>query len=268
MKQITIRGGHPLEGSLAVQGAKNSVLPLLAATILHPGVTVLRRCPRLSDVDASIRILRRLGCRVQREADTLTVDASSVTCWDIPDQLMRETRSSVVFLGALLARLGRAELSYPGGCELGPRPIDLHLSALERLGVRVEEAGGVLRCTAQPLAGREIVLDFPSVGATENSMLAACGAEGETVILNAAREPEIVDLQRFLRRLALGARKSGRGESALLSLYRAHHHALDKIALNEGIHHQHRRADNQHQRIFHHDGQVGAIGQFLNNIGA
>lgn len=213
MKQITIRGGRPLEGTLAVQGAKNSVLPLLAATILHPGVTVLRRCPRLSDVDASVRILCQLGCSVRWEGAELTVDASRVSGWEIPDHLMRETRSSVVFLGALLARLGRAEMSYPGGCALGPRPIDLHLSALRRLGVQVDEEGGTLRCAAQRLTGREIVLDFPSVGATENAMLAACGAEGETVILNAAREPEIVDLQSFLR--TMGHRVQGAGGSAI-----------------------------------------------------
>lgn len=213
MKQITIRGGRPLEGTLAVQGAKNSVLPLLAATILHPGVTVLRRCPRLRDVDASIRILRHLGCTARWKEEQLVVDTSAISRWDIPDHLMRETRSSVIFLGAILARLGWAEMSWPGGCELGPRPIDLHLSALKRLGVRVEEEGGTLHCAAQRMTGQEIVLSFPSVGATENSMLAACGAEGETVILNAAREPEIVDLQSFLR--AMGHQVQGAGGSAI-----------------------------------------------------
>ena len=209
MKHIVIRGGHRLEGVLPVQGAKNSVLPILAATILHPGTTVLRGCPRLSDVEASIRILRHLGCEARWQGEELVVDASSVSRWDVPDHLMREMRSSVIFLGAILARLGKAEMSYPGGCELGPRPIDLHLSALRKLGAAVEEKGGRLCCEAAALEGREIALSLPSVGATENAMLAACGARGETVIVNAAREPEIVDLQNFLRSMGCVVRGAG-----------------------------------------------------------
>ena len=213
MKHIVIRGGHRLEGVLPVQGAKNSVLPILAATILHPGTTVLRGCPRLSDVEASIRILRHLGCEARWQGEELVVDASSVSRWDVPDHLMREMRSSVIFLGAILARLGKAEMSYPGGCELGPRPIDLHLSALRKLGAAVEEKGGRLCCEAAALEGREIALSLPSVGATENAMLAACGARGETVIVNAAREPEIVDLQNFLR--SMGCTVRGAGSSTI-----------------------------------------------------
>lgn len=213
MCYITIRGGRRLEGSLAVQGAKNSVLPILAASILHPGQTTLRNCPRLSDVEASIRILRHLGCKADWAGDELVVDASSVDRWDIPDHLMREMRSSVIFLGAILARLGWAELSHPGGCELGPRPIDLHLAVLRQLGADLREEGGCLRCMAQHMAGREITLSLPSVGATENAMLAACGAEGETVLLNAAREPEIVDLQEFLR--GMGCKVRGAGSSTI-----------------------------------------------------
>ncbi|MCI9679026.1 MAG: UDP-N-acetylglucosamine 1-carboxyvinyltransferase, partial [Oscillospiraceae bacterium] len=125
MSQIIIQGGKRLEGALTVQGAKNSVLPVLAATIIHPGRTVIRGCPRLSDVEASIRILQHLGCRTEWEGEDLSVDASCLDRWDVPDDLMREMRSSVIFLGAILARLGWAEMSYPGGCELGPRPIDL-----------------------------------------------------------------------------------------------------------------------------------------------
>ena len=213
MSHIVIHGGRRLEGTLSVQGAKNSVLPILAATILHPGRTVLQGCPHLSDVEASIRILRHLGCAAAWEGEELAVDASTIQRWDIPDHLMREMRSSVVFLGPVLARLGWAEMSYPGGCELGPRPIDLHLSALRQLGADLREEGGCLRCTAQHMSGREITLSLPSVGATENAILAACGAEGETVLLNAAREPEIVDLQGFLQ--AIGCKVKGAGSSTV-----------------------------------------------------
>ena len=213
MSQIIIQGGRQLAGTLRVQGAKNSVLPVLAATILHPGQTVLHGCPHLSDVDASIRILRHLGCEAGWEGDSLVVDTSAMSRWDIPDHLMREMRSSVIFLGAILARFGWAEMSYPGGCELGPRPIDLHLSTLRQLGAHIRETGGALQCEAAHMEGREITLSLPSVGATENALLAACGAEGETVILNAAREPEIVDLQTFLR--AMGCRVRGAGSSTI-----------------------------------------------------
>ena len=213
MSQIIIQGGTRLEGTLAVQGAKNSVLPILAASILHPGRTVLRGCPHLSDVDSSIRILRHLGCRADWEGEELVIDAGSLDRWDIPDHLMREMRSSVVFLGSILARMGWAELSHPGGCELGPRPIDLHLAVLRQLGADIREEGGCLRCTAQHLEGREITLSMPSVGATENAILAACGAQGETVLLNAAREPEIADLQEFL--CGMGCRVKGAGSSTI-----------------------------------------------------
>ena len=213
MSQIIIQGGKRLEGALTVQGAKNSVLPILAATILHPGRTVLRGCPHLSDVEASIRILRHLGCEARWEGEALTVDAGVMSRGDVPEHLMREMRSSVIFLGAILARLGWAEMSYPGGCELGPRPIDLHLTALRQLGAELTEEGGALHCSARRLTGREIALSMPSVGATENAILAACGAEGETVLLNAAREPEITDLQDFL--CAMGCQVKGAGSSTI-----------------------------------------------------
>ena len=210
MSFYEICGGRPLRGELRVQGAKNSALPILAAALLAPGQSVIRNCPDLSDVTAALEILRLLGCRTVREGDAVLIDASQLTGCGIPDRLMREMRSSVIFLGALLARLGRAELSYPGGCELGPRPIDLHLAALRGLGAEITEEQGRLTCTqGQGLAGRELCLSIPSLGATENAMLAACGARGLTTIVGAAREPEIVDLQRFLN--AMGARVSGAG---------------------------------------------------------
>ena len=212
MSTYIVEGGRPLEGSVEVHGAKNSVLPILAACLLAPGECVIRNCPDLSDVRASLDILRRLGCRAEREGDAVVVDASAPTGWDVPDALMREMRSSVIFLGAILGRMGRAELCAPGGCELGPRPIDLHLAAIRALGGAVEERGGVLRCAGR-LRGADIVLSLPSVGATENAMLAAVSAAGETTITNAAREPEIVDLQDFLT--ALGARVRGAGSSVI-----------------------------------------------------
>ena len=211
---LMIEGGRRLSGDLTVQGAKNSVLPILAACILSGDVCILQRCPHLEDVDTSIDILRHLGCAVRWNGPDLEVDSSTLTRWDIPDRLMRRMRSSVVFLGAILARCGQAELSYPGGCAIGARPIDLHLSALRTLGACIREEGGSLDCTASGLAGAEIVLSIPSVGATENAMLAACGAEGTTVISNAAREPEIVDLQTFLQKM--GAHVQGAGSSTVV----------------------------------------------------
>ena len=214
MSRLLIQGGNRLAGEVTIQGAKNSVLPVLAATILTSGEVELRRCPHLRDVEASIRILQALGCRAAWQGDNLAVDTSRMSGCAIPDALMREMRSSAIFLGAILARCGQAELSYPGGCELGPRPIDLHISGLRALGAEIDDTGGTLHCKAQKLTGREIVLGFPSVGATENLMLAACGAEGVTVLSNAAREPEIEDLQNFLN--TCGGEVTGGGTSTVV----------------------------------------------------
>ena len=213
MSQLLIRGGRPLRGEVAIQGAKNSVLPILAATLLTAGQVEVRNCPRLRDVDASVRILQSLGCQARWEGTSLLVDTAGLNGCAISDTLMREMRSSAIFLGAILARCGQAELSYPGGCELGPRPIDLHLNGLRELGAEIDDSGGLLHCRAARLQGRELVLSLPSVGATENLMLAACGAEGVTTICNAAREPEIGDLQDFLN--ACGAEVSGAGSTSV-----------------------------------------------------
>lgn len=213
MSHLIIEGGTPLRGELTIQGSKNSVLPVLAATILSRGACRIENCPQLRDVDASAAILRHLGCRVRRDGTALEVDTAPMSRCDIPDELMREMRSSVIFLGAILARQGEAVLSYPGGCELGPRPIDLHLAALRALGAEITERGGALHCEAKRLCGTDITLAIPSVGATENAILAACGAAGTTVIYNAAREPEIVDLQTLLQ--AMGARVNGAGGSII-----------------------------------------------------
>ena len=211
MEELFVEGGRRLCGELTVQGSKNGVLPVLAATILCGGACRIENCPRLRDVDASIAILRHLGCCTRWEDGALLVDTTHMDKNEVPDALMREMRSSVIFLGAILARQGEAVLSYPGGCELGPRPIDIHLSALRALGAEIAERGGTLRCTARHLTAAEIVLPLPSVGATENAILAACGAEGTTVVYNAAREPEIQELQDFLN--AMGAEVKGAGGS-------------------------------------------------------
>lgn len=212
---LVVEGRRRLSGETRVQGSKNATLPILAATILCPCESVLHNCPDLTDVEASVRILRYLGCTVARDAGTLTVNASGMTKSDIPGELMHRMRSSIIFLGALIARTGRARMSYPGGCELGPRPIDLHLDSLRMLGAEISDEHGELVCSAPDgLHGARIALPFPSVGATENIMIAACTADGSTMITNAAREPEIGDLADFLN--ACGAHISGAGESTVI----------------------------------------------------
>ena len=214
MELFLVEGGKPLIGSLPVQGAKNSVLPLLAAALLANGPCELENAPQLSDVQGALDILQFLGAKYRRQEDCLLVDTSCANGHRIPEELMHKMRSSIVFLGAMLGRQGRAELSLPGGCDLGPRPIDLHLEGLRRLGVVVQENQGRLVCTApQGLHGSRVTLAFPSVGATENILLAACTAKGETVLTNAAQEPEIVDLAGFLN--AMGGKITGAGKSTL-----------------------------------------------------
>ena len=198
MASFLIHGGQRLEGEHTVQGAKNSALPILAATVAARGECVIHGCPDLSDVRATLAILEYLGCAVKREGDAIAVDSSNLRGCGIPECLMREMRSSIVFLGPLLSAMGCASLSAPGGCEIGERPIDMHLEAMRALGVRIIEEGGKLRCDVRDgLRGARCSLYFPSVGATENLMLAASTARGVTVLTNAAREPEIVDLARF-----------------------------------------------------------------------
>ena len=171
-----ITGGSPLRGQIRVQGSKNAVLPVIAASLLCGAETELLNCPNLSDVDAAMDILRYLGCIAARCGDALCIDTTAPTRCDIPRELMHRMRSSVIFLGPLLARFGEAEVSLPGGCELGPRPIDLHLHALRLLGAEIEEGDDSIVCRASHLHGAEISLSLPSVGATENAMIAACAA--------------------------------------------------------------------------------------------
>lgn len=234
MSAFVIDGGRRLSGSLKVQGSKNSALPILAATLLVDGKSVIHNCPRLKDTECTIRILKNLGCNVIRDGNTVIVDSSTADGSEIPEVLMREMRSSVVFMGAVLGKTGQVTAYNPGGCEIGLRPIDLHLYALKRLGATVESAHGEIHCyTKNGLKGNKITFSFPSVGATENALLCSVTAKGTTTIVNAAREPEIIDLCNFLN--SCGAGISGAGESIITvkgvnKLYGCEHNVIcDRI---------------------------------------
>ena len=209
MDKYIIEGGERLYGKVEIQSAKNTVLPLLAASVLTDEQVKIRGVPTISDVENMLRILSEVGCAIKRQKDCAMIDSSNAVSHEIPPRLTKELRSSVFMLGSVLTRFRKAKISYPGGCDIGLRPIDLHLSGLKRLGVEIIEEGGYIECKANRLVGAEILLDFPSVGATENIILAAVKAEGRTVIRNAAKEPEIVDLQNFLN--AMGAKVYGAG---------------------------------------------------------
>ncbi len=201
MSELIIEGSRRLEGEIKLQGAKNSILPILASCIMCKGECIIHNCPNISDVDATIKILNHLGCKTNFENGTIIIDSSEVFKSTIPEFLMREMRSSIIFLGSLISTMGSAKLSLPGGCEIGPRPIDLHLDGLRQMGLTINESHGILKCTAKSkLRGCNISLSFPSVGATENLILAAVLAKGTTVITNAAKEPEIMDLINFLNK--------------------------------------------------------------------
>lgn len=214
MSNLIITGGSRLCGIIEVPGAKNSVLPVLAATLLNKGTSILENCPELDDVTTMLEILGALGCSIRRKGSRIEVDASKLAASSIPEELAKKMRSSIIILGSLLARCGEVLVSYPGGCEIGLRPIDMHLKALMQMGAQIDGiSDGMLRCRAEKLTGCEILLDYPSVGATENIMLAASLAEGETIIQNAAKEPEIDDLQAFLRKM--GVKVSGAGTGVI-----------------------------------------------------
>lgn len=213
MEYLEIEGGRTLKGQVRIQGSKNAALPILAAAILHPGRTVLHRCPRIQDVEAMLDILGSLGCRAGWEGDALWIDAGGLSSYTVSQDHAKRMRSSITLLGSLLGRTGQACIPYPGGCVIGARPIDLHIAGLRKMGVEFPESREEVRARCSRLKGDRLVLGFPSVGATENLLLAAVLAEGTTWITGAAREPEILELCRFLN--SMGAKITGAGTSRI-----------------------------------------------------
>ncbi len=214
MKRYVIEGGNKLEGSTYVSGSKNASLPIIASTLLNKGINRLYNVPNIHDTQMMLKILEKLGCKVKKENGKIIIDSRKITNHKIPDDLMSQMRSSVIIAGALLSRSKKVTFTYPGGCDIGSRPIDLHLKSFEKLGVNVKEEFGELICKADEIVGTDIHLDFPSVGATENIMLASVLAKGITKINNAAMEPEIIDLQNALN--SMGAKVSGAGTNNII----------------------------------------------------
>lgn len=208
-----IKGGEVLSGKIKVQGSKNSSLPILAATILNGRKNKISDVPKIKDIEVMSEILSYLGADIVKEGNLIEVDSKNVNCSNVPEYLMREMRSSIVLMGALLGRFGKVKVSYPGGCEIGPRPIDLHLKGLALMNVDFSEGHGFIYAKTDALKGADVHLDFPSVGATENLMLAGVFAKGTTIIRNVAKEPEIVDLQNFLNQM--GAHIKGAGTDTI-----------------------------------------------------
>ncbi len=212
---IAVHGSGVLSGTVQISGAKNSALKLIAASVLGQGKSTIRNVPLISDIDVMADVLRALGATVEQTDHVMTVDTTCLNKYETPYELVSKMRASISVLGPLLARFGRARVAMPGGCRIGARKIDIHLAGLEHLGVRFTTDHGYLKATApEGLHGAEITFDFPSVGATENVVMAATVAQGTTVIHNAAREPEIVDLCNFL--CAMGAKVSGAGTSTIV----------------------------------------------------
>lgn len=209
MEAFVVEGGVALRGEARVDSAKNAVLPILAAAVLTPEEIVLHNVPDITDVGYMAAILTMLGCRVERSGRDMTVDCGGIHSWEMPDQLSKQIRSSIFLLGPILARFRKATVTFPGGCEIGLRPIDLHLSGLRQLGVEISEEGGLIHCDGRNMHAGEVHFDYPSVGATENVMMAAVLLPGTTVIHNPAREPEIADLQAFIN--AMGGKIRGAG---------------------------------------------------------
>ena len=213
MSSYIIEGAHKLEGTVKISGSKNAALPILAATVLNVGKTTLYNVPNIQDTQMMFKILETLGGKVEKKNNKIIIDTSKINKFEIPEELMHKMRSSVILAGALLGRYKKAIFSYPGGCDIGSRPIDLHLRSFEKLGINVVQNYGNIICDAEKIKGEKIDLDFPSVGATENAILASVLAEGTTTITNSAREPEIIDLQNFLNKM--GAKIIGAGTNEI-----------------------------------------------------
>ncbi len=213
MGKFVIEGGRQLYGEIKIQGAKNAVLPLFAAAVLTEEKIVLKNVPHLADVENMLKILNTLGVETKFEKDTVQLCASVMRSDTIPCSLAKELRSSVFLLGSVLGRIKRARVAYPGGCDIGLRPIDIHIKGLRDLGVKVEEKEGFILCEGSECKGGNVCLDYPSVGATENVILASVLGNNKTIVQNAAREPEITELVRFLN--TMGAKISGEGSSVL-----------------------------------------------------
>lgn len=213
MDKLVIEGGRPLSGTVRIHGAKNAALPIMAASILAEGTHVIKNVPDLLDIHVMTDILQDIGCQVDYRNKEVVIETSTVNSSHIPETLMRRMRSSIFLMGPLLAKFGRVQFYPPGGCAIGERKFDLHLRGLEALGAKVEESTNTIICTAKQLKGSEISLDYPSVGATENIMMAAAKAKGTTIIYNAAREPEIYDLQNYIN--AMGGMVMGAGTDTI-----------------------------------------------------
>ena len=209
MSSYIIKGGNKLEGTVKISGSKNAALPIIAACILNKGKTTLYNVPNIQDTQMMYEIIKILGGNVQKKKNKIIVDTSKIDKYEIPDTLMHKMRSSVIIVGAVIGKYKTATFSYPGGCDIGARPIDLHLKAFEKLGITITQNYGNITCNSEKIIGNKIDLDFPSVGATENAILTSVLAEGKTTITNSAREPEIIDLQNFLNKM--GAKIKGAG---------------------------------------------------------
>jgi UDP-N-acetylglucosamine 1-carboxyvinyltransferase len=209
MAFIEIVGEKQLNGEVNIQGSKNAVLPILAATVLVNGISKINRCPKILDVFHMIKILEAIGCIVKWEESSVIVDTRSIHTTIVPEELVRKMRSSIILMGAMLGRSGEVTITYPGGCTIGKRPIDYHLDAFKKMNVHLEEEDGLIYCSTSSMKGADIVLKFPSVGATENIVLAAVLGKGATNIFGAAKEPEIIELCRYLN--IAGAKIYGAG---------------------------------------------------------
>ena len=214
MKSYIIEGGKKLEGTVKISGSKNASLPILAATILSEKKNKLYNVPQIKDTKTTLEILKLLGCKIKQNSGKIEINSKHITKTEIPEHLMREMRSTVIMAGALLGRFKEVTFSYPGGCDIGSRPIDLHINAFKKLGVEITEEAGFIKCKANKIIGTNIDLDFPSVGATENIILATVLSTGTTTINNAAMEPEIIDMVQFLKKM--GAKIQGEGTNQII----------------------------------------------------